>query len=212
MLKIMPLGDSLTAGGYNQNNQWKVGGGYRVELDSLLEQAKFDFVFVGTLHDGPAGFFNNAHEGHSGWRIDQLTTSVAKWLKAAKPDVILLMIGTNDIIQDYDLANVGQRFAALLSQIEKYVPNATIFAASPIPTENETWNSSLEDLRASILQTVLQHQQMGTRVEFVDIYNDAGIVHDRSDLIDGVHPNPQAYEKLSPIWAKAILNSQYPRK
>ncbi len=53
---------------------------------------------------------------------------------------------------------------------------------------------------------VERHSQAGHPIQFIDMYNDAGIVHDRSDLIDGVHPNPTAYEKLSPVWAKAILS------
>ncbi len=119
-LKVMPLGDSLTAGGYNQDGQWKVGGGYRVELDSILKAAGLDFVFVGSLHDGPPDFVNNAHEGHSGWRIEQLTAPVGGWLTVANPDLILLMVGTNDVIQNFDLDHAADRYEALLNAIEQY--------------------------------------------------------------------------------------------
>jgi len=203
-LRIMPLGDSITAGGYNENGQWKVGGGYRVKLDTLLKQQGLDFVFVGGLHDGPEGFTNNAHEGHSGFRVEQLTSGVQSWLQAAKPDLILLMVGTNDIIQNYDLDHVGMRFEALLNVIEQTLPNAKLIVASSIPTENEDWNEKLEDLAHTVEGMVVRHSRAGHSIQFVDMYSLSGIEHNRNDLIDGVHPTPLAYDKLAPVWASAI--------
>jgi hypothetical protein len=54
------------------------------------------------------------------------------------------------------------------------------------------------------MEIVANHTSTGHKLRFADMYNDAGLNHDRSDLIDGVHPNPVAYEKLSPVWADSI--------
>jgi len=208
-LRIMPLGDSLTAGGYNLNDQYLIGGGYRVKLEQILHQGALglDFTFVGSLHNGPAGFIDNAHEGHSGFRIDQLQAGVTGWLDAARPDVILLMIGTNDVIQGYDLDHAPDRFASLLESIEEAAPDAAILVASPIPTEDESWNAEIETYSFDIQQMVQKQARRGHFVGFVDMYDDAGIHHDRTDLIDGVHPNPTAYEKLSQVWGNILLNN-----
>ena len=60
--KVMPLGDSLTDGYYTP-------GGYRPDLAELLGQDGLLVDYVGSLANGPAGFRDQEHEGHSGWRI-----------------------------------------------------------------------------------------------------------------------------------------------
>ncbi len=68
-LKIMPLGDSITDG-YN------VPGGYRAELWRLLDVAGTHVNFVVSLQSGPSGLPDKDHEGHSGWCISPLLSSV----------------------------------------------------------------------------------------------------------------------------------------
>lgn len=61
--------------------------------------------FVGSLANGPAELGHRAHEGHSGWRIDQLNAHIDAWLRQSDPHTITLLIGTNDIGEDDDLAH-----------------------------------------------------------------------------------------------------------
>src|SRR4051812_1096336 len=82
-VRIMPLGDSLTEGGYNQEGQWRVGPGFRGVLYDQLVHQGFNIDFVGSVASGPADLFDRDHEGHSGWRIDQLTSGIAAWFKKA---------------------------------------------------------------------------------------------------------------------------------
>lgn len=116
-LRIMPLGDSITAG-YTGNPTWDVQFqfGYRASLYSLLMAAGKDFVFVG----GSAEPFNNAfgdptlslpyhppldlrsmgqngHRGYDGENITYLNDNIVSRLNTDRPDVILLMIGINGI-------------------------------------------------------------------------------------------------------------------
>ncbi|WP_437766747.1 hypothetical protein WMF27_22915 [Sorangium sp. So ce281] len=69
--KILPLGDSITDGVGVQG-----GGGYRIELFRKARAAGKKITFVGSLMNGPAtvdgASFPRAHEGHSGWKIDQI--------------------------------------------------------------------------------------------------------------------------------------------
>ena len=62
-IRIMPLGDSITAG-YN------VAGGYRAPLYAGLTSLGYAVDFVGTQADNGAGSLPDAnHEGHSGLTI-----------------------------------------------------------------------------------------------------------------------------------------------
>ncbi|WP_234009924.1 GDSL-type esterase/lipase family protein, partial [Streptomyces sp. SA3_actF] len=98
-VRVMPLGDSLTDG------FTPCPGGYRIGLWRRLAEAGYTVDFVGSLANGPAELGDHDHEGHSGWRIDQLDAQLDGWLAATSPRTVLLLIGTNDLNQNHDVAN-----------------------------------------------------------------------------------------------------------
>src|SRR3982751_715951 len=109
-VRVMPLGDSITDG-------FNVPGGYRIGLWQRLAAAGRTTDLVGTGFNGPAALGDHDHEGHSGWRIDQLDANITGWLRTANPRTVLLHIGTNDIGQNYDVANAPARLSTLIDHI-----------------------------------------------------------------------------------------------
>src|ERR1051326_5652104 len=97
-VKGMPLGDSITDG-------YTVPGGYRIGLWERFGPGKSTVDLVGAQSNGPARLGDHDHEGHSGWRIDQIDANVVGWLNSYQPHTVLLHIGTNDILQNYYIAN-----------------------------------------------------------------------------------------------------------
>jgi hypothetical protein len=87
-LRIMPLGDSITAG-YDDFNQ--TPGGYRTTLYGLLDAAGYDFDFVGSLQTNPGPIPDNDHEGHGGYTLLQIGQIAGPSIVATQPDVILLL-------------------------------------------------------------------------------------------------------------------------
>lgn len=108
-ISILPLGDSITAGS---------AGGYRKPLlKTLTDTHGLTVTTVGSQTDPdlPAG--QQAHEGHGGWRIDQLNDNLlghnavdkgsngGYWLHGGhdtgrgpiKPTFVTLMAGINDL-------------------------------------------------------------------------------------------------------------------
>jgi len=124
-VKIMPLGDSLTSG-YSVPTYLS---GYRDRLYSQLIDAGYAPDFVGTQVDTQnLALPDPNHEGHGGYRIDQIASEASGWLASvADPDVILLIIGTNDFTQDNNPAGAPDRLANLITQISSLRPNAKIF-------------------------------------------------------------------------------------
>ena len=98
------------------------GGGYRVGLWQRLAQGGYTTDFVGSGFNGPASLWDHDHEGHSGWRIDQIDANVVNWVRTYQPRTVLLHIGTNDISQNRDLANAPNRLAAVVDKITEHVP------------------------------------------------------------------------------------------
>src|SRR5689334_1660791 len=105
-VRVMPLGDSITEG-------TQVPGGYRIGLWQRLAGAGYRVDFVGSQVNGPAALGDHDHQGHPGWRIDQIDANVTRWLATTGARTVLLHIGTNDVLQNYNLAGAPGRLSTL---------------------------------------------------------------------------------------------------
>jgi lysophospholipase L1-like esterase len=142
----MPLGDSITDGVGSSSGK----PSYRYELFRLSLMAQKKLTFVGSLQNGPdmvdGSPFPKNHEGHSGWTIDSgggregLYPRIEAWLKATSPHVVTLMIGTNDVNIQLDLANAPKRLGLLIDRINATVPNALVVVAKIVPTTSDSLN------------------------------------------------------------------------
>ena len=99
-IRVLPLGDSITYG-------LRVAGGYRAPLHQLLTNAGYSVDFVGLRNgNGATNLPDSDHEGHPGWRIDQIDSIMLSVFDATvDPNIILVLIGTNDYGQGYDTTN-----------------------------------------------------------------------------------------------------------
>src|SRR5581483_5307003 len=175
-VKVMPLGDSITDG-------LTVPGGYRIGLWQRFTTAGYKVDFVGSLSNGPASLGDHDHEGHSGWRIDQIDANIVGWLGTYHPHTVLLHIGTNDISQNYDLPNAPNRLSALIDHITNTLPSAEVFVAQIIPLSYDA--AQLQAFNAAIPGIVQSKVAAGKHVHLVDMYD----ALTTADLQDGVHPN-----------------------
>jgi lysophospholipase L1-like esterase len=192
-IKIMPLGDSITDG-YN------VPGGYRTDLWQALHERGDRIKFVGSQENGPPELPHRHHEGYPGWRIDELHRHVGDWLQAAQPDIILLLIGTNDIVQGYDLERAPARLDALIDDLFRHCPEVQVFVGSIPPIDEPHLNARVQAYNQAIAQRIQARQVQGDRLIFVDLY--AGLTSE--DLADGIHPNRQGHRKIAQTWYESL--------
>jgi lysophospholipase L1-like esterase len=189
-IKIMPLGDSITDG-------YTVPGAYRTALWSELAGTGRRIDFVGSQHGGPAALPDQDHEGHRGLRIDELDADVTKWVNAYFPRIVLIHLGTNDVVQEYQLAGAPERLAKLIDHIHSVNPDADVFVSSLIPLETAAWDANAVAYNAA-LPALLTAK--GAKVHFVDLRAAITV----ADLQDGVHPSAAGYAKMGKAWATAI--------
>ena len=84
--KVMPLGDSITAG---QHNVEPTPGAYRIQLWKNLRADNLRVDFVGSQFSGTPGLGDKNHEGHGGWRINQIANLVNQGIiKTYQPQII----------------------------------------------------------------------------------------------------------------------------
>ncbi len=146
-IKIMPVGDSITNGDGDP-------GGYRKFLDYTLKEKGISFDMVGPKKDMNASFsyngqnvqYDSDHAGFSGFQIKEVpdwgkqqggTGSLYNELKNGNkvqqysPDIILLIIGTNDMTANRDLGACSDDLHALLDyMLENMAKDGMIFLAS----------------------------------------------------------------------------------
>lgn len=189
-IKIMPLGDSITDG-------ITVSGAYRTRLWKNITSSGYNVDFVGSMTGGPNDLGDKNHEGHSGWRIDQISNNINTWMDAYKPQIVLLHIGTNDLNQSYDLGNISNRLSGLIDKIVAKLPaGGKLYVAKVIPItyiDVRNYNNQV----ASVVQS---KANQGKPVYLVDMYSALTV----NDLADTCHPNANGYNKMGDAWFNAI--------
>lgn len=191
-LTIMPLGDSITSGAVDI-------GGYRGPLWNSLVSEGATVDYVGSQNSGPTNF-DTDNEGHPGWRIDQISASIIGWLNTYHPQIILLHIGTNDILQSYNVASMPTRLSSLIDQITSTDPTATLIVAQITPLANSTQNAEVVTYNNTIPGIVQARSSQGKHVQYVDMYDAVPV----SDLADGIHPNDTGYRLMANVWNNAL--------
>ncbi|HKT03158.1 MAG TPA: cellulose binding domain-containing protein [Rugosimonospora sp.] len=192
-VRVMPLGDSITDG-------LTVPGGYRIGLWQRFTAGRFVVDFVGSLSNGPASLGDHDHEGHSGWRIDQIDANIVGWLRTTTPHTVLLHIGTNDVLQNFNLSTAPGRLSTLIDHITATVPGVEVFVATIIPIGNATSDAAARTFNAAIPGIVQSKVSAGAHVHLVDMHS----ALTTADLADGIHPNAGGYDKMAAVWFSAL--------
>lgn len=197
--RIMPLGDSITDGSSFDSPDGS--GGYRGRLHSLLTSAGYNVDYIGTQTVNSSLVPDPNHEGHGGWRIDQLDSNMALWLaNLADPDVVLMHIGTNDFGSNTDINNAINRLDALILKIATLRPYCHIIVTN-LMERGEPHNTNIQTLFNPFVQArVDAHAAAGRRVTFLDMRAAVPI----SDMPDSLHPNQTGYDKMADAWLPAI--------
>jgi lysophospholipase L1-like esterase len=193
-VRVMPLGDSITYGiGPAVNN------GYRTDLHNRLTRAGLTVDFVGSVRSGDGTDPDN--EGHPGWTIEQISAEVDTWIAEARPDVILLQTGTNDMRSQATVPTAPAALAALLDRIEADAPQAQVFVAeitgAGTTANRPMWKRRIDAYNARIPAIV---NARGANFHLVDQATVEGV-----DLTDIVHPNTFGYAKMAWNWYQAMM-------
>jgi len=207
--RIMPLGNSITMGRHGEP------AGYRDDLSTLLANAGVSFDMVGSMDDG-TGFYPK-HEGHSGYRADEIYDKLNYWLNKNPSDIVLLHIGTNDISEGQANDSTILDIENILDLIHNKNSNTTILFCSLIPRFDPYYErpERTEELNELIYQLYNSKLSQGYDIYYVDqnsaIKTNPNWTQDYMD--DYVHPNDLGYHVMAETFYNmliAILNqNQY---
>ena len=228
---ILPMGDSITVG---VDYLTGTSGGYRDPLYRDLKAAGLAFSFVGPNNGLASGALTAAgqqqHGGFGGWHVTDLDANLdgvavpigggdsnnggyiltgghGTGRAAITPDLILLHIGTNDLLQN--TANLNQALYNLVTHIHALSPNTLILVAGVIPINNagliarvNAYNAYIKtQLVPSLFYTAFVDQNSG-------FLNSNGSVNANLLGADNVHPNRFGYPVLAQTWVAAIESAR----
>ncbi|KAJ9607752.1 hypothetical protein H2200_007830 [Cladophialophora chaetospira] len=210
-LRIMAIGDSITAGFKSSE-----GSGFRKGLYDILSQGN-SVSFVGSQLSGTSNAPWTASEGRSGYTTDQiyqvvLGNPVGKY----QPNVVILMIGTNDIDRSggdpQSVTNALNNLRLIINTIQSTKPDISLIVGH-IPPNGNSANfgptlSTLQKLvityNAGINQLVNQLNSQNAGKYKKILVHHTTCSDNPIDKADALHPNDRGYAKLASDFAEAI--------
>lgn len=255
-VKIIAMGDSITHGYINGDNGYRKYFCYGLQQNGIT-----DFNMVGPNNDwtdsttydwnGTTITYDPAHAGYSGYAIQKIgsrqglqetifdTTYTdgdvsGNMMEVYQPDVIMLQIGTNDVL-DAQLTGIGDRLEELVDKLIPYVSgDGQVLYLASIPNidaakkydwlgayqwtygvsyESDpekfvaTVQAAVDDYNTIVKNLVAKKQAEGAHIEFSDINSTIDI--SAGDLEDGVHPSEQGYAKMGQYWSNLLTETYF---
>jgi lysophospholipase L1-like esterase len=197
-VKIMPLGDSITAG----------PGCWRAILWHDLQTNGYTNIdFVGSVPDGGCNYgytYDGDNEGHGGYSATGIASQnqLPAWLAAANPDIVLMHLGTNDMWGgSIPVSSVLAAYTTLVGQMRANNPNMKILVAQIIPMNPPscpTCAAEAQSLDQAIPGWAAGLTTAQSPIIVVDQWTG---FDDATDTVgDGVHPNDAGFAKMAARW------------
>ncbi len=206
-LKVMPLGDSITEAkqGYSS---------YRRVAWKNFAAAKCSMNFVGSRQGVSKGFRDSAqvpppvsdfdlnHEGHWDYTVDQVLPRLGGWISAASPDVVMLHLGSNDLVRDQGAQSTLVELGQVIDTIHSLRPEVVIVVARLIPAEEN--RSDIAAFNAGLDGLISSRTSSKQPIRIVDLFS---VVSVSADLYDGIHPNANGERKIGDGFANGVLQA-----
>ena len=217
-LRILCLGDSLTYG-----VDLDLGGtsnprvAYRQTLSRNLIDYFGSVAFVGNVDKYTTSIndpYLYRHSGYSGYviedvyHVDQhpgIKPMVDDMMAKYQPDIVIMMLGTNDLVLSLMTGDIIPRWENLVRQIEGQLPdNGLILCATLPPLLNSTKEPMFNEKMQARLRELANE---GLKIGFADTYtplmeNERGFLND-----DGVHFNYRGYDVMGQVFTQAIVSA-----
>ncbi len=144
--------------------------------------------------------FDHAYEGHWGWRADEILVHLPAWAAAAHPDIVLLLLGGNDVNQGQSITSTIEELEQIINVLRDVNPAVTILLATLMPT-TRPFNDVYLQLNTQIPGLAASKSVVRSPILLVDQHSGFDARH---DTYDGLHPNARGEQKMACQWYHAL--------
>lgn len=220
------IGDSIT----QSNADGDSSGSPRKSLYDLLIADGYTFTYTGHFTanvDGlpatgatPADNLYHYHSGISGsvlgdgfsWRTGMTQSMQTFWesgrLAEVKPNIILILMGANDVDQNVDLPNAPARLVTMIETIYALsgIGDPTIILSTITPNKSTLPQDPIgvDAFNAEIPGIVASFRQQGKDVRLIDLYTAINSDYATNMRFDNLHPNATGNDVMAQQWFNAI--------
>ncbi|KAI0204662.1 SGNH hydrolase-type esterase domain-containing protein [Astrocystis sublimbata] len=198
-LRIMCLGASVVKGETSPDQN-----GFRKTFRDDLSELGAPINMVGTQRYGDMP--DNDHEAYGGRRVLQILDHAKKIVPKTQPNVFVINVGTNNVLQDRDVELVGQHMEMLIDYLLKTSPRSTVVLSTLLTNTVPNREPMILDVNEQIRDTFTKYEKKP--VVLVELHPSEGgdDVPQVEDIgPDGSHPLEQGYEIMGHLLAKGVM-------
>jgi hypothetical protein len=138
------------------------------------------------------------YTGYPGAIIDEVKGYMLPALNY-QPNIVLILLGTNDCIQNIDVTNAAPRLGRLVDEIFKRIVGVSIIVAKLPPLGNGGWENNVKILNGGL--EAMAKARSDKRLMIWNIH-DALSVQDITS--DKIHPSDTGFAKIAKEFGDAI--------
>lgn len=181
MIRIMPIGDSITEGGSTFVT-------YRVPLAAKLAKAGYHAEFVGSRQS-----FGLRHEGYGGKNAEFLAATVPANFQKFPAEIALIHAGHNHFVEEKPVPSILAATESLIVALRGINPLVVVLLAQVIPSGKLPKYAYIPELNTGLVA-------LAQRLKVVGVDQAMGFDWRADTIADHVHPNAQGAEKLAERW------------
>jgi acyl-CoA thioesterase-1 len=181
-IRVACVGDSITGGTQYTIDLWKLLGS--------------DYV-VGNFGIGGATVSFNSDNPY-------YNQSALQFAKQFEPNIVIIMLGTNDASTDFKQYNASfiDDYLRLVGEFQGLASKPKVWIVEPPPIFNNTVDLSIEYFKQTIISDIEQVANK-TNSPIIDVYSP--LVDHPDFFIDGVHPNTKGSQTIAATIYNAII-------
>lgn len=185
-IKVACVGDSITNGQGSSARSF-----YPVQLEKILGDG------FQVLNAGESGGTMQTDGNKPYWNQKDLYNVLVY-----QPDVVVIMLGTNDSKTDnWNAVSYERDYQIMIDTLLNMKSKPQIYLCSPPPAYSAAWSISDSTIQAGVIPIVNRIAEKN-KLPVIDVYNS---MTNMSDLFpDGIHPDEKGIKIMAEIIAKGI--------
>lgn len=218
--RVLYIGDSVTDGGWGRSGGSATASDKRNHWDQnhIYGHSYMMLCAARTLADNPEAGHEFLNRGISG---DDLARLEARWQQDAvelRPDILSVLIGTNDIHYylenpqaDFDFAGWESRYRQLLNRVREVSPSVRFVLCTPFTAKTGKVGAALcysrRDSLVHRLSSVIRrvaYDYAGVLVDYDSLFTaqrkEHPLVPAEHWIWDGIHPTAAGHQLMADLW------------